>query len=304
VKVTEMPGVTPPGWASDLERFLSEHYECPNLNAFYGGADDIDAKVHKEVDYWTRNGAPGEYRAGVPADILKSFEAVYTVDGRIMNNFNDGGDSLTAMGPMQGVGTGSTTTTLTGCTGLTVNGLAGHRIYCYTTAGSVSAWGNCISNTAIAITVDQWYVPATPGGTAGASPGSPWFFVAVDGGMVSTWFAAMATGVNAAAAADHTLATGGNVEYVQAGGTLNRKICPTATDVSATARTVTLVPVFTANGTDALPKTFSMVGFFASMVVAFGGAGGPMKFETAISPTATLSASGDNVTLTETISGS
>jgi hypothetical protein len=237
---------------------------------------------------------------------LPDLKAVYMVDGRIMNNNNDGGDSLTAMGVVQGVGTGSTATTLTGCSGLTVNGLAGHRVYVYTTAGTVFVYGNCISNTATAITVDQWYVPATPGGSVGGNPGTPWAFVAVDGGMISTWFAALATGANGPVNTDHTLATNGNVEYPTAAGGLYRKVCPVATDVSASTRTVTLVPVWTANGSDTgLPRTFTVVGFFASIVPTFGGAGGPMKFETTLTPSsAVISASGDQLTVTEIITGS
>jgi hypothetical protein len=130
--------------------------------------------------------------------------------------------------------------------------------------------------------------------------------VLVDGGMVSTWFAALATGVNAPVNTDQTLATNGNVEYPTAAGGLYRKICPTAVDVSASARTVTLVPVWTATGSDTgLPRTFTVVGFFASMVPGFGGAVGPMKFETTLTPSsAVISASGDQLTVTEVITGS
>jgi hypothetical protein len=306
VKVTGVDGLTPDGVAADIEKFLSEMYECPTLNDKYGGCDDVDAHIHKEINYWTKFGVPGEYMDGAPK--LPDAQMTYMVDGRIMNNNNDGGDALQSL--MNGTGSAATSTTLTTSNTLVTNATAGHRVYVFTTSGNVFVWGNCISNTnaasASVITVDQWYVPLTPGGSAGATPGTPWAWVLQDGGLTSTWFAAIGTGTPTITNTDHAFSTGGNTEYTQAGGTLIRKICPTATDVSASARTVTLVPVFTANSSDVpnLPKVMSIAGFFASMVVGYAGAGGPMKFETAISPTATIAALGDNVTLTETISGS
>jgi hypothetical protein len=226
-----------------------------------------------------------------------------------MNNNNDGGDALQAL--MMGTGSAASSTTLTTSNTLVTNATAGHRVYVYTASGNVFAWGNCISNTnaasASVITVDQWYVPITPGGSAAANPGTPWAWVLVDGGMVSTWFAALATGANAPVHGDHTLATNGNVEYTQAGGTLIRKTCPTATTSGVSTRTVTLVPVFTANATDVanLPKIMTTIGFFASMVPGFGGAGGPMKLETTLTPSsATISALNDQCTVTEVLTGS
>lgn len=305
VKVTDHgAGLTPKGQSKDIEKFLSEYYECPTLEGFYGDIDTDEAHIRKELSYWTVNGRPGEARSLVLPDIQNT----YMVDGRIMNNLNDGGDALQSL--MMGTGSAATGTTLTTSNTLVTNATAGHRVYVYTTSGNVFVWGNCISNTnaasASVITVDQWYVPLTPGGSVGSNPGTPWAWVIVDGGMVSTWFAAMATGANAPVNTDHTLATNGNTEYTQAGGTLIRKICPTATDVSSSARTVTLVPVFTANASDVanLPKVFTTIGFFASMVPGFGGAGGPMKYETALSASATVNALSDQVTITETIQGS
>ena len=304
VNVKEVDGVTPEGSAADLQAFLSEYYEVPTLEEYYKTDDPEEAHIKKELEYWTtRGGAPGEAPGGAQ---LPPAVATYMQDGRINNNFNDGGDSLTALGQLYGVGTGSSSTQITGESGLTASGLVNHRVYVYTTSGNVFVYGNVTANTTTTITVDQWYVPATPGGSVGANPGTPWAYAVVDGGLVSSWFAALATGGNAPVNTDHTLATNGNTEYPTAAGGLYRKICPTATDVSTSARTVTLVPVWTANGSDTgLPRTFTVVGFFASIVPGYGGAGGPMKFETTLSPTsAVISASGDQLTVTETITGS
>ena len=54
--------------------------------------------------------------------------------------------------------------------------------------------------------------------------------------------------------------------------------------------------VFTANGSDALPVTIAKRGIFDAA------SAGNLVFETLVSPTATLSASGDSLTLTDTIS--
>jgi hypothetical protein len=309
VKVTPHESLTPKGKAEDLERVLAEYYGVGTLEQHYNGCSTEEAHVRKELEYWTRAGAPGEFYGDVPK--LPDAKAVYTVDGRIMNNNNDGGDTLLVAA--NGIGTGSAATATTLTTSSTLVGttaLPGHRIYVYTTSGSAFVWGNIISNTAGAggvITVDRWYNVTTPGGTAGTTPGTPWAWVVQDGGMTSSWFAALATGANGLTNTDHTLATSGNVEYTQAGGTLIREICPTATDVSASARTVTLVPVFTANASDVgnLPKIFTVVGFFTSMVPGFGGAGGPMKLETVLTPSsATISALNDQLTVTSVLSGS
>lgn len=305
VKATPADGLTPDGHAEDLEALLSEFYEIPTLAGHYGDVDSDEADVRKELEYWTPNGPPGEHR-GL---ILPELEAVYTNDGRVMNNANDGGDTLQSL--MMGTGSAATATTLTTSNTLVTNATAGHRIYVYTASGNVFAWANCISNTnaanASVITVDQWYVPLTPGGSAAATPGTPWAWVIVDGGMTSSWFSAIGTGGSGWAAGDHSIATSsGSTEYTQAGGTLIRKICPTATTSGVASRTVTLVPVFTANATDVanLPKVISVIAFFTSMVVSFAGAGGPMKFIDAISPTATIAALNDQLTATEVITGS
>jgi hypothetical protein len=308
VKVTDHESHTPDGKSAYVERFLSEFYEIPTLEAYYNDCSTEEAHVRKELEHWTRAGAPGELYDTVPT--LPDAQAVYMIDGRIMDNNDDGGDTLLVAANSQGVGSAATATTLTTSSTLVgTTALPGHRIYVYTASGNVFVWGNIISNTSGAsgvITVDQWYVPATPGGSAGATPGTPWAWVCADGGMSSCWFAALATGANSPVNTDHTLATNGNAEYPTAAGGLYRKICPTATDVSASARTVTLVPVWTATGSDTgLPRTFTVVGFFTSMVPGYGGAGGPMKFETLLTPSsAVISASGDQLTVTEVISGS
>lgn len=96
--------------------------------------------------------------------------------------------------------------------------------------------------------------------------------------------------VTAPAAGDTTL-TG---EITTAGGGLIRKAGTPAHTTGAASYTITTV--FTANGSDVLPVTIGKRGIFDAVTA------GNMVFETLVSPTATLSASGDNLTLTDTIS--
>jgi hypothetical protein len=105
---------------------------------------------------------------------------------------------------------------------------------------------------------------------------------------VAKWVGLTAN-VTAPAAGDTTL-TG---EITTAGGGLIRKAGTYAHTTGA--NTYTITTVFTANGTDALPVTIGKRGIFDAVT------SGNMVFETLISPTATLSASGDSLTLTDTI---
>ncbi|MUN41418.1 phage tail fiber protein [Actinomadura litoris] len=62
--------------------------------------------------------------------------------------------------------------------------------------------------------------------------------------------------------------------------------------------TATLTKTFTANGSDSLPVTVAKIGVFNAS------SSGTMVYETLLSATATLSASGDALTITETITAS
>ena len=66
------------------------------------------------------------------------------------------------------------------------------------------------------------------------------------------------------------------------------------------ATTYTRTPVWTANGSDSLPVTIAKMGVFCSMVVSAVLA---MMFETLLSASASLSSVGDQLTVTETVTG-
>lgn len=106
---------------------------------------------------------------------------------------------------------------------------------------------------------------------------------------VAKWVALTAN-TTAPAAGDTTL----TAEITTGGGGLIRKVGTYAHTTGAASYTITTT--FTANGSDSLPVTIGKRGHFDAA------SAGNMVFETLVSPTATLSASGDALTLTDTIS--
>ncbi len=82
-------------------------------------------------------------------------------------------------------------------------------------------------------------------------------------------------------------------EIATASGGLIRKVA-TYAHTNGTA-TYTLTATFTANGNDSLPVTVAKVGVFNAS------SSGTMPWSSLLSPTATISAVGDALTLTETI---
>jgi hypothetical protein len=105
---------------------------------------------------------------------------------------------------------------------------------------------------------------------------------------VAKWVGLTAN-ATAPAAGDTTL-TG---EIATAGGGLVRQAGVYA-HTNGTSN-YTLTTTFTANGTDVLPVTIAKRGVFDAV------SGGTLVFSTLVSPTATLSASGDSLTLTDTV---
>lgn len=272
-----------PDVAQDIEGFLREFYDL---------SDSTGKPADLEDRYWTRFGAPGQ---GEPTPSLPDAQMLYTNAGRVISNVNDGGGQVGTVG----TGTAATATTLTTNLTLTLNAWAGYRVYVMQTATGPLIWGNVLSNTAAAgasvLTVDRWYVAATPGGAAATTPSAGFYFMLADGGSVSTWFVGLNTTNTTPAATDTNLPA----EYTTAGGGMIRKIAPYSQTSGVATRAITLTPVFTANGSDTLGTTFYVIGVFGSMVAGSG----LMKFETAMTQ-ATINAVGDQLTVTETVNGS
>lgn len=105
---------------------------------------------------------------------------------------------------------------------------------------------------------------------------------------VAKWIAVTAN-ATAASASDTTL----TAEIATGGGGLIRAAATYAHTTGT--NTYTLTNTFTANGSDSLPVTLAKIGVFDAS------SSGNMPFETLLSATATLTAVGDAVTVTQTV---
>lgn len=263
-----------PSWVwSDnehMQKFLSEFYGCP------AGKPDGVSDTH-----FDKFGPPG-YGPHLP-----NIQALLVNSGRDMWAQLLGGGASTGD---SGTSTGTSGTTLqdTG-KAWTTNQWTGYRV------SAAGVYGVVLSNTATTLTIDRWSNPATPGGAAGSTPGAISAYQINPGGAPAM-FVGLTANSGAPAAGDTSLSG----EITTASGGLVRKIAPWAH--TAGTNTYTLTPVYTANGSDTLPVTVAKIGVFSSMVVA--AVTQTMMFETLFSATATLSSSGDQLTVTETVTGS
>jgi hypothetical protein len=184
--------------------------------------------------------------------------------------------------------TSATTLTATG-TPWVVNAYVGHIVV---TTSAAMAYGVVVSNTTSVLTIDQWYAPGSPGGAATTTPTSTTTFTILPG-QAPYWYLAITTNGTAPGATDTTLAS----EITTAGGGLIRKLGTYAHTTGVAS--YSLATTWTVNGSDTgLPVTIAKLGIFNTLP----GATGRMQFETAISPTAVLSAVGDQLTVTDTVS--
>ena len=272
-----------PSWiwsdSPDLAKFLGEYYGCP-----VGIPEGVEDTHH------TMSGPPGVVPgAGVDPQMN------ITQNGRDIVARALGGGVVGRAG-VSTTGPGATTYTLdgVGAPGSTT-AYTGQRIIAGSTAvGCV--WGNVISNTNAAppvLTVDRWYNPATPGGAAATTPvAGPW---AVIDGAGPAWFVGLSASTSALASPSTN--TSLPSEITTGGGGLIRQIAPFAH--TASLATWTLTPVYTANGSDSLPVTIGSYGTFNSAVV--GDTTQTMLHNGLLGTTATLSLSGDALTLTITV---
>jgi hypothetical protein len=191
-----------------------------------------------------------------------------------------GGSAVGATGTS--TGTAATTMTDTGAAWGTTQYVGG-----WVVCGN--RYGIIISHTGTVLTIDRWYDPTAPGGAAGSTPAATTVYVILPGGAPA-WYMALTANNGAPAAGDTTL-TG---EITTGGGGLIRKICTYAH--TGGAASYSLTAVYTANGSDALPVTIAKIGVFNSLV------SGQMLFETLLSATAVMSAIGDQLTVTDTVS--
>jgi hypothetical protein len=214
-----------------------------------------------------------------------------------------GGDSV----GITGTATGTSATTLTTGAVFTASvagppdtgGHVGHIVV----AGSASpfVYGVILSNSTTVLTVDQWHSMTAPE-TVGSTPGATTPFCIIPGGAPA-FYMGISIATRVFTASDNFLTNDGSTisELWFSGGGLRRRLASWA-HTTGTA-TYTLANTFTANGSDTLPQTIAKIGIFQHFVnttVTTANTGGVL-FQTLLSSTATLSASGDNVAITDTI---
>lgn len=153
---------------------------------------------------------------------------------------------------------------------------------------ATGVYGIITSNTATALTVDQWYNPATPTGAAGSTPASNTLFWIMPGNA-PCWWMGIGTSAGSVAAADTALANEQSTNgLVRSPTTYAHTYSTTVTNT-----TTTLSNTYTYTGTGAV--TLANIGIFDAK------SGGVPMFTTAMNATATVTASGDTVTVTETV---
>lgn len=181
-----------------------------------------------------------------------------------------------------GTASASTATSLT-TSGLVASALVGQIVIAGDGTGP-TVYGVITANTTTVITVDRWYNPTAPTGAVGTTPTATSKFVVVPGNAPA-WYMALTNTVSFTPSATDT-----TLSAEQTTNGLSRVAATYAHTTGAT--TYTLSNTFTYTGSTTVALT-GMATFDALT-------GGTMFHESAIT-SATVNASGDQVTLTQTV---
>lgn len=271
-----------PSWVSVTDDNLGTNADTDALQRALSGFWGAQAGRPDDVEdtHWTQYGRhllpPGVGPvAGGPPELSKS-NSSYDILWRTVFGQTAAGKS--------GTSTGTSATTMTD------SGAAfGTNVYSGCMVQCANRIANILSHTGTVLTIDQWYDITNLGSTSAAStPAATSAYIIFTGAPVAVFMGLTANSA-AVASGDTTLPS----EITTASGGLIRKICPLAHTASAT--TGTLTPVFTANGSDALPVTIAKAGVSSGILSSV------FNFtQTLFGTTATLSLSGDQLTVTDT----
>jgi hypothetical protein len=276
---------------ASLQHHLALHYGCAEGRP--GNVEDTHVTQYGST----------VYPAGASPDPLKDVVALHTSWGRDIQSLEMFGWGYLGAA---GTATATSSTSLTGSSETGVshasNDSVGNVLVVSANASGTGAkvYGVVTANTSgttPVYTVDQWYNAASPGGGAGSTPNATSFYQLLNT-AASAVFTALSTntttpslggtgGTQDAATITQTLTS----EITTSGGGLVRKIAPISH--TAGAATVVASPVFTANGTDSLPVTVGKAAQCISAVATVGA----LTYITLVSPTATLSSSGDSLSI-------
>ena len=236
--------------------------------------------------------------------------------GRLMwarGLFGAGGWSTTVSGssPVSWAGAGSTATS----TSYTINSivvasgaLQGYTLMVVTSGTGAVVYANIINNpvcvgTPSVVTIDQWYTPGTDGSTPGSTPGATSNYMLFTG-TAPSWYMALGSG-NMNAVTNSTINLPGEVTtpgLMRKPSVVAISAAPTTTATSGST-VVTLTSVFTVGASDTIPTTINGVGIFNTRGTASGTGYTGLMFATPFSTAANLSSIGDQITVTEQITG-
>lgn len=170
------------------------------------------------------------------------------------------------------------------CSGLVASAHIGHLVQLG------AAWGVITANGTTSVTVDQWY---TPGTYAPASTPSAGVFVIMPAAAPAVFMGIAATGGHTPVVTDTSLLN----EIATVGSGVLRKLATYAHTTSAASFTwsATFTYTSTDNGTVRVEDTIAMFDTLTPV-------SGIMQFQSTMNATATLSITGDAVTVTDTVS--
>jgi hypothetical protein len=258
---------------------------------------DLVARYHQGGGGGTLLGRPADYadthwtRFGPPGSIGRALDPSGDIEALLVNCGRDNWAQMMGGGAVGYGGTAGTPTSTTmpinAGTPWSVNQWASFTVVC----GSV--FGIVLSNTSSTLTIDQWYTCATPGGAAGTTPAASSTFAIIPGSMAA-WFGWLSSSSVAPLSTDTTITSA----ITTASGGLIPKICPYAH--SAGTNTFTFTPVYTANASDSLPVTVYQAAFCKSINTANAAT---IVWKSCINVNAVMGAIGDQLTLTETVTG-
>lgn len=169
--------------------------------------------------------------------------------------------------------------------GWTTNGWRDHVVVMGATFGIITANTTGASAT---VTIDQWYAPATTGGSAASNPTAGTYVILP--GAAPAIYLAIGTGTTSVAGTETA------VETETTHSSLARKVFQTLTHNSGDDNYIVSA---TWNSTDGTPRTISRVGIVTNKVVADS----RLVFYAAVSNPPVV-ASGDQLTITETVTAS
>lgn len=181
----------------------------------------------------------------------------------------------------------ATTVTDTGAP-FVASALIGHIVVM--TSGTV-AYGVITANSTTVLTIDRWYTPNAPGGAAATTPTTGTYVVLP--GQAPYWYIAVTTDSTNPSATDTTLAS----EITTAGSGLIRKLATFGHTLGVASYSLAV----TLTGTATDQSTGAQILAKAAIFNTLTGATGRMQFETKLAQTATITATGDQVTITDTV---